>query len=229
MHLGRGIVTVARTRAIDYIRSSVGRTSEQSIDLERFESPAAFANPETELVQADRGRRTRESLMKLPANQREALELAYFEGLTQTEIAERMKQPLGTVKTWMRTGIRVLREELGLGHRMTCEELRDDYELYALGTLEGEERDEISRHLARGCDNCTEGVRRASLVNAWIATSAPEVAPPARLRRRVRQIAGVERPRVRFLALGVGGVVRGPDSDRRLPWERSATEFYGTG
>ena len=51
--------------------------------------------------------------MKLPANQREALELAYFEGLTQTEIAERMKQPLGTVKTWMRTGIRVLREELG--------------------------------------------------------------------------------------------------------------------
>ena len=78
---------------------------------------------------------------------------------------------------------------------MTCEELRDDYELYALGTLEGEERDEISRHLARGCDNCTEGVRRASLVNAWIATSAPEVAPPARLRRRVREIAGVERPR----------------------------------
>jgi len=111
--LGAWIVTVARNRAIDYIRSSAGRASEQSVDLERFESPAAFANAESELVQAERGRRTRESLMKLPANQREALELAYFEGLTQTEIAERMKQPLGTVKTWMRTGMRVLREELG--------------------------------------------------------------------------------------------------------------------
>ena len=70
---------------------------------------------------------------------------------------------------------------------MNCEELRDDYELYALGTLDGEERDEIARHLARGCDNCTEGVRGASLVNAWIATSAPEVTPPPRLRRRVRE------------------------------------------
>jgi len=41
------------------------------------------------------------------------LELAYFEGMSQTEMAERMKQPLGTVKTWVRTALRSLREEIG--------------------------------------------------------------------------------------------------------------------
>ena len=50
---------------------------------------------------------------KLPPNQRMVLELAYFEGMSQTEMAERMKQPLGTVKTWVRTALRSLREEIG--------------------------------------------------------------------------------------------------------------------
>ena len=45
--------------------------------------------------------------------QREALELAYFEGLSQTEMAERMGQPLGTVKTWVRAALKNLRDELG--------------------------------------------------------------------------------------------------------------------
>ena len=40
------------------------------------------------------------------------IELAYFEGLSQTEMAERMQQPLGTIKTWVRTALKALREEL---------------------------------------------------------------------------------------------------------------------
>ena len=52
-------------------------------------------------------------LEKLAPNQREVIELAYFEGLTQTEMAERMGQPLGTVKTWVRTALKNLREEFG--------------------------------------------------------------------------------------------------------------------
>ena len=48
----------------------------------------------------------------LPPTQRQALELAYFEGMTQSEIARAMNEPLGTVKTWVRTALRQLRREM---------------------------------------------------------------------------------------------------------------------
>jgi RNA polymerase sigma-70 factor (ECF subfamily) len=50
---------------------------------------------------------------RLPANHRQVIELAYFEGLSQTEMAERMGQPLGTVKTWVRAALQTLRSDLG--------------------------------------------------------------------------------------------------------------------
>ena len=53
------------------------------------------------------------ALARLPEPQREVIELAYFDGLTQTEIAERLNQPLGTVKTRMRLGMDKLRSLMG--------------------------------------------------------------------------------------------------------------------
>jgi RNA polymerase sigma-70 factor, ECF subfamily len=56
--------------------------------------------------------RVRRAIAGLTANQRLVLELAYSEGMSQTEIARRLRRPVGTVKTWVRTGLMVLRERL---------------------------------------------------------------------------------------------------------------------
>ena len=61
---------------------------------------------------ADQVLQVRSAIGKLKDTHRQVIELAYFEGLSQTEIAARISQPLGTVKTWMRTGLKLLRDEL---------------------------------------------------------------------------------------------------------------------
>lgn len=69
---------------------------------------------------------------------------------------------------------------------MTCGELSEMYELYALGVLEGAEKDEIDAHLARGCETCTRRLSDAHAVNALVmATSVPELPPHSRLKRRL--------------------------------------------
>jgi RNA polymerase sigma-70 factor (ECF subfamily) len=111
--LGPWILAVARNRAIDYLRSVDGRMAQNVYELERMEQPAQFANFENEIMNLDRVRILKEAFEKLTPNQRIVLELAYYEGLSQTEMAARMKQPLGTVKTWVRTALKTLREQLG--------------------------------------------------------------------------------------------------------------------
>ena len=59
---------------------------------------------------AERRVKVGEALASLSAPQREAIELAYFEGLSQSEIAERLQEPLGTIKTRVRLGMQKLRE-----------------------------------------------------------------------------------------------------------------------
>ena len=103
---------MARNRAIDYLRSAAGRMR-NAVELPETEHPALFADMEKELLNSDRVRRVRAALEKLSKNHRAVIELAYFEGLSQAEMAERMGEPLGTVKTWVRTALKSLRDELG--------------------------------------------------------------------------------------------------------------------
>jgi len=75
---------------------------------------------------------------------------------------------------------------------MNCDDLRDSYELFSLGLLEGEERREIEAHLARNCTVCQKYLRDALGVNALMLSQVQEVVPPSRLRRRVMASVGQE-------------------------------------
>jgi RNA polymerase sigma-70 factor (ECF subfamily) len=102
----------ARTRAIDKVRA-VRRRSETFVAPVDERVAAAAPDPGGDVAAraADRDL-VQGALGELPEAQREVLELAYYGGMTQTEIAERLKQPLGTVKTRIRLGLERLREAL---------------------------------------------------------------------------------------------------------------------
>ena len=109
--LGPWLLAVARNRAIDYLRTAGGRDRQ----LREFEEPepARYCDMEKDILSSDNARRVKSAVEKLSPQQRQVIELAYFEGLSQAEMAERMGQPLGTVKTWVRAALKNLREELG--------------------------------------------------------------------------------------------------------------------
>jgi RNA polymerase sigma-70 factor (ECF subfamily) len=114
------LLTIARTRAIDALRSS----SRHAAHVSSISSATTTENPEdrrpsavTETprdpgVLADTRQAVREALKSLPDQQRIPLEMAYFEGMTHTEIAETLNQPLGTMKDRIRTGMSHLRRQL---------------------------------------------------------------------------------------------------------------------
>ena len=110
--LGPWVLAVARNRAIDYLRSADGKMSAAALELDQLEYPGKFCDFEDRALSLDRARRIKDAFEKLTPHQKTVVELAYFEGLSQTEMAERLQQPLGTVKTWVRSALKVLREQL---------------------------------------------------------------------------------------------------------------------
>jgi len=109
--LGPWLLAVARNRAIDYLRSAGGRMR-NALELEETEHPSLSMDLEQQILLSDKARRIRGALEKLSPPQRQVIELSYFEGLSQSEVAERLGQPLGTVKTRVRAALRMLREDL---------------------------------------------------------------------------------------------------------------------
>ena len=109
------LLVIARTRAIDRFRARRVRPEGRVQDdggLTLQQLPATDPDVASEMMATERGQRVRRALEALPFLQRVAIELAYFEGLSQREIAERLEQPLGTVKTRMRLGLLKLRDAL---------------------------------------------------------------------------------------------------------------------
>ena len=104
------LVTIARSRALDRLRalSSRARVADEAAQLPRYE----VGDASTDALRSEQSTIVRRALAELPEEQRRTLLLAYFEGLTQTEIAERLGDPLGTVKTRMRLGLIKLKELL---------------------------------------------------------------------------------------------------------------------
>ena len=102
------LVRIARNRAIDRLRANGVRTrAVESVPL-----PRPVESPETHAAVTEQQRTVARALESLPHEQRELIEQAYFLGLTQSELAERFRLPLGTVKTRIRTGMLALRERL---------------------------------------------------------------------------------------------------------------------
>jgi RNA polymerase sigma-70 factor, ECF subfamily len=103
------LVTIGRSRAIDRLRSNRtrGRASDVTIDDAQRDAGAVAADDE--VIRTERREIVERALGELPGEQREALLLAYLDGMTQTEIASRLGQPLGTVKTRTRSGLLKLR------------------------------------------------------------------------------------------------------------------------
>jgi RNA polymerase sigma-70 factor, ECF subfamily len=111
------LTMIARSRALDLVRARTRRERiTASAATARPDLPLGMgrpgADPSTLYDHTERRRQVQLALDGLSAPQRQAIELAYFEGLSQSEIAERLQEPLGTIKTRVRLGMEKLRDSL---------------------------------------------------------------------------------------------------------------------
>ena len=107
------LVTLARSRAIDRLRVLASRQRLAVGAAQDQEQSESVSDALTDAVRAEQQTAVRRALAELPEEQRHTLVLAYFDGLTQSEIASKLNAPLGTIKTRMRSGMIKLRALLG--------------------------------------------------------------------------------------------------------------------
>jgi RNA polymerase sigma-70 factor (ECF subfamily) len=108
-------VTLTRNKAIDYARSIRRRSrlqesaQRESEVFEQYDNRSSF----DAVASVEASKLVREAIQKLSVNQREVIELAFFSSMTQAEIAERLNEPLGTIKARIRRGMMKLRSVIG--------------------------------------------------------------------------------------------------------------------
>jgi RNA polymerase sigma-70 factor, ECF subfamily len=112
------LMIMARNAAIDRIRQKRAQPKTMAFELETTPEPeSGEASPEEQTAERERRRKVQIVLRELPPEQREVVELAFFGGLTHAELAERLREPLGTIKSRIRMGLIRLRgliEEPGI-------------------------------------------------------------------------------------------------------------------
>lgn len=108
------LLMMARSRSIDRVRSRRSRPEAQTSDDEHAmdEMPGSMPDAASSMLDQEQARIVQRALGSLPTIQRVAIELAYYDGLSHREIAERLEEPLGTVKTRIRLGLLKLRDAL---------------------------------------------------------------------------------------------------------------------
>ncbi|MCU0648578.1 MAG: sigma-70 family RNA polymerase sigma factor [Gemmatimonadaceae bacterium] len=111
--VGAWLCTIARTRALDRMRALSRFRRVHELDGEAGERVPHDATPDRLVEATERAVRVHAALARLPPEQRDVVELAFFEGLSHREIVERTGLPLGTVKSRTRLAMQKLRERLG--------------------------------------------------------------------------------------------------------------------
>jgi len=109
--MGPWLLAMACHRAIGYVRSAGGR-ERCSWQFDHTDRPELYLGMQKDILDSDKARRIKTAFGKLAPNLRQVIELACFEGLSPSEMAERMGQPPETVKTWARAALERLRDEL---------------------------------------------------------------------------------------------------------------------
>lgn len=107
--VGPWLVMIARHCALDYLKSSQAHLSAQT-PIEDVEFPSTTMDEE--ILTSDRARMLEGAFRNLSENQKRVIQMSFYEGLSQAAIAERLHQPLGTVKGWARSALSRLRGKL---------------------------------------------------------------------------------------------------------------------
>ncbi|MDQ2712530.1 MAG: sigma-70 family RNA polymerase sigma factor [Acidobacteriota bacterium] len=113
--LGVWILSIARNMAIDHVRSAQARFQTRMRPIEQTDQISFSYKPKEPESTIDSARAVRLAFSELNSNQRRVLEMAYFEGFSQSEIAAKLQEPLGTVKSWMRSAMGRVRTAVKAG------------------------------------------------------------------------------------------------------------------